>query len=267
MKSIFTIKPTLSFNIINNKMSTKIFKNYQNPQDLLTLEEVRGRIEDLTTSIRGNESYYRRRQTEVLTKEQREEILLENEIQDEIDFYESQVDFYESRGISDEEDIKKYVNKMAASYFNNDKEDEEDEEEDEQPYYHINDYCDPYLGKESPPIPDFDSDEEEEPKSKIDFLEKKLDGVENVVYQLIGGLFNQSTQTDMIESHLCCLRGNEYPNKIDEEIIWPTTRQGDQHEEEIQLLKQQVSRLEDTVALLVNVIKNQIGVNIDISSI
>jgi hypothetical protein len=245
-------------------MSTKIFKNYQNPEDLLTIEEVKGRIEDLTTSLRGNESYYRRRQTEVLTKEQREEIILENEIQDEIDFYESQIDFYEFRGISDEEDIKKYVNKMAASYFNNDKEDEE--EQDEQPYYHINDYCDPYLGRESPPIPMSEGDEGE-PESKIDSLEKKLNGVDEVIYQLIGGLFNQSTQSDMIESHLCCLRGNEYLGKIDEDAIWPTTRQGDKHEEEIKLLKQQVSRLEDTVALLVNVIKNQIGVNIDTSSI
>ena len=245
-------------------MSTKIFKNYQNPEDLLTLEEVRVRIEELTTNIRGIESYYRRYQTGVLTKEQREEIILENEIQDEIDFYESQIDFYESRGIRDEEDIKKYVNKMAASYFNNDKEDED--EQDEQPYYHINDYCDSYLESAYPPTQISESDEKES-DSKIDSLEKKLDGVENVVYQLIGGLFNQETQSDMIESHLCCLRGNEYSGKIDEETIWPTTRQGDQHEKEIQLLKQQVSRLEDTVALLVNVIKTQIGVNIDISSI
>jgi hypothetical protein len=108
--------------------------------------------------------------------------------------------------------------------------------------------------------------DEGEPESKIDSLEKKLDGVENVVYQLLGGLFNQSTQSDIIDSHLCCLRGNEYSGKIDEETIWPTTRQGDQHEKEIQLLKKQVSRLEDTVALLINVIKNQIGVNIDINS-
>jgi hypothetical protein len=63
------------------------------------------------------------------------------------------------------------------------------------------------------------------------------------------------------------LRGSEYSDEFYEDTsIWPTTRQGDKHEEEIKLLKQQVSRLEDTVALLVNVIKNQIGVNIDISS-
>jgi hypothetical protein len=266
MKSIFTIKATLSFNIINNKMiGIKIFKNYQNPRDdFLTLEEVRTRIEELTTDLKGNESYYRRHQSGVLTKEQREEILLETEMQDEIDFYESQIGFYESRGISDEEDIKKYVNKMAASHFNNH---EEDEEQDEEPHYHINDYCDPYLGRESPPIPMSESDSDEgEPESKIDSLEKKLDGVENVVYQLLGGIFNQSTQSNMLAAHLCCLRGSEYQGEIDEKTIWPTTRQGYQHEEEIKLLKQQVSKLEDTVALLINVIKTQIGVNIDISN-
>ena len=243
----------------------KIFKNYQNPRDdFLTLEEVRTRIEELTTDLKGNESYYRRHQSGVLTKEQREEILLENEMQDEIDFYESQIDFYKSRGINNEEDIKKYVNEMAASHFNNHEEDEN--EEDKKPYYHINDYCDPYLGRESPSIPDSDSDEGE-PESKIDSLEKKLDGVGNVVYQLLGGLFNQETQSGMLNSHLCCLRGSEYSDEFYEDTsIWPTTRQGDKHEEEIKLLKQQVSRLEDTVALLVNVIKNQIGVNIDISS-
>ena len=267
MKSIIVQKATLSFNIINNKMiGIKIFKNYQNPRDFSTLEEVRTRIEELTTDLKGNESYYRRHQSGVLTKEQREEILLENEMQDEIDFYESQIGFYESRGINNEEDIKKYLNEMAGSYFNNHEEDEDEEDDDKKPYYHINDYCDPYLGRESPPIPMLESDEEE-PESKIDSLEKKLDGVENVVYQLLGGLFNQSTQSNMLGAHLCCLRGSEYQGEIDEKTIWPTTRQGDQHEKEIQLLKQQVSRLEDTVALLVNVIKNQIGFDVEVSKI
>ena len=49
-------------------------------------------------------------------------------------------------------------------------EDQDDKEKDKEPYYHINDYCDPYLGRASPPIPDFDSDEEE-PKSKINVLQ------------------------------------------------------------------------------------------------
>jgi len=224
---------------------SKIFQNYKNPGCFLTLEEVKKRIEDLTTCLRGIESYYRRHQSEFLTKEQREEILLGTQIQHEIDFYEEQIhDFTDVKG------CEEYVNKFDASHFNN-------EEEDEEPYYHINDYCVPYLGMTSPLIPEFDSDEEE-PESKIDSLEKKLSKVENVVYQLIGGLFNQETQSNIIESHLCCLRGTKYlGDEIDEDTIWPTTHQGDQHEEEIKLLKQKVSRLEDTVALLVRIIKEQ----------
>ena len=212
---------------------SKIFENYQNPGYSLSFKEVKDRIEELTTELRGSESYYRRRQLAVLTKEQREDILLENEIQDEIDFYEAQI-----HGFRDNE------------------EDEEDEEEE--PYYHINDYCDPYLGRESPPIPMSESDEVEEPETKIDSLEKKLGGVEDVVYQLLGGLFNQRTQSDILDSHLCSLRGTRYLGSgVNEDSIWPTTRQGDKHEEEIKLLKEQVSRLEDTLALLIRVIKDQ----------
>jgi len=272
MKSIIAQKATLSFNITNNKMSTKIFQDYQNSGLYFSLEEVKKRIEELTTQLRGSESFYRRHQTAVLTREQREEILLENEIQDEIDFWERQI-----RGFENEEDVQKHVEEMTSFHFNNhqETEDEAEENKDKEPYYHINDYCDPYLGRASPPIPEFDSsdeeDEEEEerqiPPAKIDDLEKKLDGVENVVYQLLGGLFNQRTQSDMIESHLCCLRGNEYPGEVNKDTsIWPTTRQGDKNEEEIRLLKRQVSRLEDTVSLLVRIIRDQIGFDIDISN-
>jgi hypothetical protein len=234
-------------------MSNKIFQDYQNSGLYFSLEEVRERIEDLTSQLRGCESYYRRHQPEVLTKEQREDILLENEIQDEIDFWEQQI-----HNSSDVKGCEEYVNKIAASHFNNDEEDEEDGDEDGEPYYHINDYCDPYLGRASPLIPEFDSDEEE-PESKINSLEKKLDGVENVVYQLLGGLFNQETQSNMIDLHQCCLRGSEYQGEIDKDTsIWPTTRQGDQHEEEIRLLKQQVSKLEGTVEMLVRLLAEKL---------
>ena len=47
---------------------------------------------------------------------------------------------------------------------------------------------------------------------------------------------------------------NKYTcNQIDEDTIWFTTRQ----EEEIKLLKHQVSKLEDTVALLIRIIKEK----------
>ena len=363
-------------------MSTKIFQDYQNSGLYFSLEEVKKRIEELTTELRGSESFYRRRQTAVLTREQREDILLENEIQEEIDFWERQID-----GFENEEDVQKYVIKIAGSHFNNDQEDEEDEK-DKEPYYHINDYCDPYLGR-GPPTPMSESDEEElansekaspsaldradliqhyhnpslsisiteareiisdldrdlkliryylknkietftekekeeqqekevntqheiyyyetsifriqqgyredpeslcgyslrpgtpsvsdsdsedeveelpNPPTKIDSLEKKLDGVENVVYQLIGGLFNQSTQFNMIDSHISCLRGTTCTSELEGQSVWPTTRQGDANEYEIKILKQQVSKLEDTVALLVRIIRDQIGFDVDINN-
>ena len=99
--------------------------------------------------------------------------------------------------------------------------------------------------------------EEEEPESKIDILEKKISGVEGVVYQLLGGLFNQETQDNVLHSHIEYLKGNMYTGELEGQPIFPTTRQGDQHEEEIRLLKQQVSKLEDTVALLVRIIRDQ----------
>jgi hypothetical protein len=355
MKSNLAQKATLSFNITNNKMSTKIFQDYQNSGLYFSLEEVRARIEDLTSELRGSESYYRRHQPEVLSKEQREEILLENEMQDEIDFYEEQIHNQEVFG------TKIFI---------------------EEPHYHINDYCDPYLGKASPPIPMSESDDEEElansekasgsaldradliqhyhnpslslsiieareiisdldrdlkliryylknkietftekekeeqqekevntqheiyyyetsifriqqayredpeslygysirprtpsvsdsdsedeveeePETKIDSLEKKLDGVENVVYQLLGGLFNQSTQSEMIDSHISSLKGTRYlGNGVNGDAIWPTTRQGDRNEEEIRLLKQQVSKLEGTVEMLVRLLAEKIN--------
>ena len=237
---------------------SKIFQNYQNPcASHLNLEEVRARISDLTTSLRGNESYYRRHQPEVLTKEQREEILLENEIQEEIDFYEHQIE-----GFRDEEDVKKFVSQIPVSHFN--KYDDADDygEYDEERHYRINDYCDPYLEKSPPSISEFDS-EEEPAESKIDVLEKKIDGVQDVVYQLLGGLFNQKTQSNVLDTHSSILLGDKYQPKSNENSryqgefsVYPTTRQGDKHEEEIQLLKQQVSKLEDMVLLLIRIIKN-----------
>lgn len=228
MKNNLPQKATLSFNIIKNKMSNrmeisndemeisydeeemgmeisnemkesnKIFQDYQNSGLYFSLEEVRERIEDLTTQLKGSKYYYRRIQNEEEKEKQREEIF---EIQDEIDFYNQQIYNKEIYNLTQKQDI-----------------------------------------------------EEKEPETKIDVLEKKINGVEGVVYQLLGGLFNQETQTNVLDSHLEYLKGNIYTGKIAEQSIFPTTRQGDQHEEEIRLLKQQVSRLEDTVSLLVRII-------------
>jgi len=66
----------------------------------------------------------------------------------------------------------------------------------------------------------------------VDNLSKKLEGVHDVIYQLVGGLYCQRTQSRMIDMHFYHLGFEEYKNvtnKYDTHPsgIWPTTRQGD----------------------------------------
>jgi hypothetical protein len=193
-------------------MSNKIIQNYQNVDCMLTIEQAREHIDELTINIRGNKSYYRRHHSDdVLSKKEREEILLEGEIQAEIDFYENQIF-----------KAKKHAEEIAS--------------------FHLNDYCDS--------VPDSD-------EQRIDGLENKLGRVQETVYQLLGGLFNQSTQCAILHTHISLLNGHDNDNEeqINPELLYPTTRQGDHHEAEIQLLKHQVAKLEGTVDVLVEMVQ------------
>ena len=72
-----------------------------------------------------------------------------------------------------------------------------------------------------------------------------------VIFQLLGGLFNQRSQSIILQSHLCSLFGEDsiYKNEVSsQELIWPTTRQGDEHEERIKYLEDKLRRLEEQVA-------------------
>jgi hypothetical protein len=106
------------------------------------------------------------------------------------------------------------------------------------------------------------SDEEED--SRLDQLQEKLERVDNVVYQLLGGLFNHEIQNQQLDFHLRTLLGKKYTNtdsddaEFLEETKWPTTRQGYQNEEEIRLLKEQVNLLKQQVSKL----EEQIGINL-----
>jgi hypothetical protein len=103
-----------------------------------------------------------------------------------------------------------------------------------------------------------DSEEEAHPVSeKNDELEDKINRIEEVVYQLIGGLFNHETQFGIIDSHNACLFGRKPSSSIDNQSVYPTTRQGDANEEEIRLLKQQVSKLEGTVNVLIQLLQKK----------
>jgi hypothetical protein len=98
-------------------MSNKIIQNFQNVDCMLTIEQAREHIDELTIDIRGNKSYYRRHYSDdVLSKKEREEILLEEEIQAEIDFYENQIfkaEKYKAEPDNDEERIDSLGHKMV----------------------------------------------------------------------------------------------------------------------------------------------------------
>jgi hypothetical protein len=72
----------------------------------------------------------------------------------------------------------------------------------------------------------------------IKIQENKFEGLHQVVYQLIGGLYNQSTQSGVIDVHLnnIGLPGASNTN-TSTWGIWPTTRQGDECEQKIKELE------------------------------
>jgi hypothetical protein len=81
----------------------------------------------------------------------------------------------------------------------------------------------------------------------------KLERAMFAIYQLHGGLFNQTTQAHMINENNAILFCKEKPiHPVDPVNIWPTTRQGDEHEERISklektidLLQKKIQRMED----------------------
>lgn len=88
----------------------------------------------------------------------------------------------------------------------------------------------------------------QEQAKKIEDLERKLEGVHQVVYQLLGGLYCQSSQHDILKTHINVLFGKEdkYPMCDNSPWgIWPTTRQGDECERRIEALENALRGNED----------------------
>jgi hypothetical protein len=82
----------------------------------------------------------------------------------------------------------------------------------------------------------------EEQNNKIQELEGKIDNMNIVITQFIGGLFCQRTQEGALESHLRVLHGDAFSSKpLPEDTHnwshWPTTRQGDECEKRISELE------------------------------
>lgn len=87
---------------------------------------------------------------------------------------------------------------------------------------------------------------------KIEALERKLEGTRNVVYQLLGGLFHQQDQNEILTSHLdnlFCRKLGEYRNHDGSKWdIWPTTRQGDECEQKILELEEKFKNLKNDLS-------------------
>jgi hypothetical protein len=78
-------------------------------------------------------------------------------------------------------------------------------------------------------------------RESIETQENKFEGLHQVVYQLIGGLYNQSTQSGVIDVHLnnIGLPGASNTN-TSKWGIWPTTRQGDECERRLRELEHDI---------------------------
>ena len=103
-----------------------------------------------------------------------------------------------------------------------------------------------------------EEEEEEMPLSetdlRIDDLENQLGAVQDSVYQIIGGIFNKHTQKETLNDHinqLYQMPSNETTTSISEqESKYPTTRQGDENERQIEILKKQVAKLEYVISIM-----------------
>jgi hypothetical protein len=77
---------------------------------------------------------------------------------------------------------------------------------------------------------------------KVTDLENKCKINQEVLYQLIGGLFNHTTQADILDYNVNSLFDTPHVGEITGNI-WPTTRQGDKNEDRINLLEKEVGKL------------------------
>jgi len=83
---------------------------------------------------------------------------------------------------------------------------------------------------------------------KIDDLTDKVQRQQDVIYQLLGGLYNHETQTQTLDN-LVCLLLKKQPLDIFKDTskwtIYPTTRQSDDHAKRISILEVEICELKD----------------------
>ena len=92
-------------------------------------------------------------------------------------------------------------------------------------------------------------------RKKFETHDNELERLRGVLYQLIGGVFNQRTQRHTMSSYIDMLLGatssegetEGETEGIEEETQWPTTRQGDNNELRLRKLEETVEKLEKQI--------------------
>ena len=93
---------------------------------------------------------------------------------------------------------------------------------------------------------------------EITALKKDVENIQSVVYQLLGGLFCQRTQSWVLEANINKLLSRQQQDGLDEsqvaalaaqENFRPTTRQGDENTEQIKILEERINELEEWTAV------------------
>lgn len=86
---------------------------------------------------------------------------------------------------------------------------------------------------------------------------EEIEHCKSVVYQLLGGLFHQKKQKwtmhaliDMLDGTSNKTEEQEHEEEEANESIWPTTRQGDNHEERMRKMEETIQKLEKQVEMM-----------------
>lgn len=138
--------------------------------------------------------------------------------------------------------------------------DQDTEEEYEARNQHAYDYCenssDDSCTEELEPI----VPKQLEFESRIYDLEIKLSAAQETIFQLLGGLFNQETQSEFLDAHLKFLyTGRALDIEEIQENRWPTTRQGDKNAERIKQLEKDNALLKENLEATQSTLHHLIG--------
>lgn len=92
----------------------------------------------------------------------------------------------------------------------------------------------------------------QEHSKKIEELDQKLKNTFEIVYHLLGGLFNKTEQRGRLDNYLALLFGRKEDIQIVKDAskweIWPTTRQGDYCEKKIAEIEEKLLNLQNDLS-------------------